>query len=354
MAFLGRLTRGYNSSMIPVIICGGTGSKMWPLSSPRMPKQFLPLIHGKSLFEINWDMLRQRYQPEEIFLQTNREQAKIALELVPEIAKDNVFIEPESRNQGPATGLIAALLKKRGIGEEMFFLVQVDDIRTPTQAVFDMMDVAEKIGRETGKYVTGGFQPDRIVGGVDYLLKGKLLREENGVKVYEVADYIDRSDEAKIAKYLNSGKLLLHTNHTTMTPNNMLALIKKYKPEWSEHLNNIVKGKDVNIEFPLIPKGTLEEITVELHKKGESIVIENPFKWTDFGTWESLEKYYRENEISPINGGTTEIYSKGNFCLSESKKKVAIIGFDNVIVIEGKDGILVCKKDLSGKVGEVV
>ena len=299
-------------------------------------------------------MLRQRYQPEEIFLQTNSEQAKIALDLVPEIVERNVFIEPESRNQGPATGLIAAMLQKQGVGEELFFLVQVDDVRTPTQAVFDTMDMAEEIGRATGKYITGGFAPDRIVGGVDYLLKGKMIKEANGAKVYEVADYIDRNDEAKIAKYLNSGKLLLHTNHTTMTPNNLMALIKKYEPDWWEHLNNIAKGKDVNKEFPLIPKGTLEQITVKLHKKGESIVIEHPFKWTDFGTWESLEQFYKKNDISPSNGGVSEIYSKGNFCLSESNKKIAIIGFDNVIVIEGKDGILVCKKDLSGKVGEVV
>ena len=105
---------------------------------------------------------------------------------------------------------------------------------------------------------------------------------------------------------------------------------------------------------PRCPKGSIEEITKQVHAKGDSLVIELPFEWTDFGTWESLEKYYIANNIEPKNGGVVEVEAKDNFCISDSQKKIAIIGVDNIIVIEGKDGILVCRKDLSGRVGEVV
>ncbi|HCW31352.1 TPA: hypothetical protein DGD59_01330, partial [Candidatus Collierbacteria bacterium] len=161
--------------MIPVIICGGVGTKMWPLSSPKLPKHFLPLIHGKSLFELNWETLRKRFGANEIYLQTNAEQAEIAKRLVPEIVTENVFIEPESRNQGPATGLAAALLLKKGKGDEPFFLIQVDNLRVPGENIFKMMDLAEKLGKETHKYITGGFLPDRFIKGVDFLMKGDLV-----------------------------------------------------------------------------------------------------------------------------------------------------------------------------------
>ena len=329
------------------------GSKMWPLSSPRHPKHFLPLIGDKSLFELNWKMLRKRFPAKEIFLQTNAFQAQIAQKLVPEIVSENVFIEPESKNQGPATGLAAALLTKIGKGDEMFFLIQVDNLRVPGENIFKMMDLAEKVGVETHKYITGGFAPTRIIRGVDYLIKGDLVSEQNGVKIYKVAEYVDRNEEKKIKENLESGKLLVHANHTCMTPNDLLEMYGKYRPDWYEPLINISRGGNIANEFGKMSKGSLEEITNQVHSKGDSLVIELPFQWTDFGTWESLDKYYQENKIVPKNGGVSEVEANNNFCLSDSKRKIAIIGLDDVVVVEGKDGILVCRKDLTGRVGEV-
>lgn len=340
--------------MIPVIICGGVGTKMWPLSSPKLPKHFLPLIHSKSLFELNWETLRKRFGANEIYLQTNAEQAEIAKRLVPEIVTENVFIEPESRNQGPATGLAAALLLKKGKGDEPFFLIQVDNLRVPGENIFKMMDLAEKLGKETHKYITGGFLPDRFIKGVDFLMKGDLVSEENGVKIFKVVEYVDRNEEEKIKENLSSGKLLVHANHTCMTPNDLLKMFADYRPDWYEPLVKIAKGADIAVEYAKMPKGAIEEITKQVHAKGDSLVIELPFEWTDFGTWESLEKYYQANNIEPKRGEVVEIEAKDNFCVSDNKKKIAIIGVDNLIVVEGDDGILICRKDLSGRVGEVV
>ena len=80
--------------MKAVIICGGVGSKMWPMSRSESPKHFLPLLGGKSLFQLNWEALRLKFSPEEIFLQTNEAQAKIAKSQVAEIVEDNIFAEP--------------------------------------------------------------------------------------------------------------------------------------------------------------------------------------------------------------------------------------------------------------------
>ena len=340
--------------MIPVIICGGVGTKMWPLSSPSHPKHFLPLIHGKSLFELNWETLRTRFEANEIYLQTNAEQAEIAKNLVPEIVPENVFIEPEMRNQGPATGLAAALLLKKGKGDEPFFLIQVDNLRVPGENIFKMMDLAEKLGTETHKYITGGFAPDRVIKGVDFLLKGEMVSEENGVKIFKVAEYVDRNEESKINENMNSGNLLVHANHTCMTPNDLLAMFAKFRPDWHEPLMKISTGADIAVEYAKMPKGSIEEITKQVHANGDSLVIELPFEWTDFGTWDSLDKYYKANSIEPKMGEVKEVEASNNFCLSDNKKKIAIVGVDNLIVVEGDDGILICKKDLSGRVGEVV
>ncbi|MDD4135863.1 MAG: sugar phosphate nucleotidyltransferase [Candidatus Shapirobacteria bacterium] len=153
--------------MKTVIICGGIGSKMWPMSRVTMPKHFLPLINGKSLFQLNYEALRKKFGPEEIFLQTNEVQAKIAKSLISEIVDDNIFVEPEMRNQGPATGFAAAQLIKRGFGDEPFILVQADVLREPDEKFLDMIGEQEKLGRAGDKYITGGFVPQSIVRGVD-------------------------------------------------------------------------------------------------------------------------------------------------------------------------------------------
>ncbi len=139
-----------------------------------------------------------------------------------------------------------------------------------------------------------------------------------------------------------------------MTPTDLLKMYQEYRPDWYGPLQNIIQGSSVEEEYVKMPKGAIEEITKQMHAKGETLVIELPFEWTDFGTWESLEKFYTANNISAKNGGLVEIEGKNNFCLSDNKKKVAVIGCDDLIVVEGDDGILICKRNLTGRVGEVV
>ena len=338
--------------MKAVIICGGVGSKMWPESRQASPKQFLPLIGDKSLFQLNWEALRLKFSPKDIFLQTNAEQAEIAKKQVTEILSENVFIEPEMRNQGPATGFAAASLVKKGFGDEAFMLVQADVMRKPEQKFIGMLEVMGGLAQESTDYITGGIAPDSIVRGVDYLVKGELVKEENGVKVFRVADYIDRTEEEKIKKYLGTDKLLIHANHTTMTPNNLLAMYKKYRMDWYEPLMNIVNGGDIPTEYAKMPKAGIEEVTKLVYTNGEALVSELPFEWIDFGTWESLAKYLVERKMYASDSKTIELDSTNNFV--RANKTVALIGVSDLIVIDKNDALLICKNDKTGKVGEVV
>jgi len=336
-----------------VIICGGIGSKMWPMSRSTMPKHFLPLINGKSLFQLNYEALRKRFEATEIFLQTNDVQAKIAQSQEIEIVSENIFVEPEMRNQGPATGFAAAQLIKRGFGDEPFILVQADVLREPDEKFLDMIGELEKLGRTSDKYITGGFMPQMVIRGVDYLVKGNLVNEENGVKIFEVADYIDRSEEDKINEYLGTDKLLLHANHTSMTPNNLLKMYQKYKPEWYEPLVVIANNGDVVTEYGKMPKAGIEEVTKLVYKNSEAMVVELPFNWVDFGTWESVANYMKEKEMYKSDD-VLEIDSKNNFVYRKDKKYVALIGVEDLVVVDTGDGLLITRKDQTGKVGMVV
>lgn len=341
--------------MIPVIICGGFGTKLWPMSRQQKPKHFIPLIGGKSLFEINYESLRTKFKPEEIYVSTNQDQLPLAQEFAPEIPVDNYIIEPEMRNQGPATGLIAAFLYKKGFPDEPFMVVQVDDIREPVEKFMEMMAVCDSIARKETKYITGGFKPEYSVMGVDYLVKGERVTAENEVGVYKVAKFVWRSTKEETEELIKKDTALVHTNHTCMTPRNMLEMLKKYKPEWYGPLMNIVGGADIATEFTKMPPGPIEDVTQQVHAAGESLVVEIPFNWTDVGTYESLDRYLKLKNLYKVSSNVVDLNGKNNFVkLDDSNKVVALVGVDNLIVVDTGDALLICDKSQSGQVGEAL
>ena len=340
--------------MKPVIICGGYGTKMWPVSRRSKPKHFLPLINGKSLFELNYEALRSKFKPEDIFLQTQEEQAKMAKELVPELDERNFFLEPEMRNQGPATGFTAMEMIRRGMGDEPFMLIQADLIRTDNKLFMEAMELADEIAREEKVYVTGGMKPKTVVEGVDYLVKGELIKEVSGVKLYRVADYIDRTEKEKIKSMMGSDNLLLHWNHTAMTGNNLMEMYRRYKPEWYEPLRKIIDGGEVAQNYSLMPKGLIELVTSQAERAGEAVVVEFPFEIWDFGTWESVKKYLVSNNLYQVGQNEINIDSNDNYVRVPREKQVVLIGVEGLVVIDSGDALLVAKGDETGKVGQVV
>jgi len=328
--------------MKPVIICGGVGTKMWPESRQKSPKHFLPLIDGKSLFQLNWEILRKRYGVEEIYLQTNREQAEIAKRQVPEIIEENIFIEPEMRNQGPATGFAAASLYKK-FPDEPFMLVQADVLREPGEKFLEMIEQFDGLIREKGKVVTAGMKPAFAVMGVDYLVVDP--------NTHQMREWLGRGDKETVEKFLASGEALIHTNHYAWTPRLMLECFKRKKVEWYEPLMKIVEGGEVAAEYAKMPKGPIEEVMqTELT---DGYVIELPFNWVDFGTWESLAKYLMEKGYYQVKD-VLEVEAGGNFIRKPEGKMVAMIGVEGLVVVDSGDALLVMRKEDSGKVGQVV
>jgi mannose-1-phosphate guanylyltransferase len=341
--------------MIPVIICGGFGTKLWPVSREHQPKHFLKLINGKSLFELNYEALRQKFESSEIYVSTNEDQAKIAQNLVAEIPQENYILEPEMRNQGPATGLIAATLMKKGFGDIPFMIIQADVLREPIGDFIKMIEACDKLARQEDKYITGGFRPDFPVMGVDYLVKGERVSDNNEVGIFKVDKFVWRSSKEQTEELIKQETSLVHANHSCMTPKNMLNMLQKYKNEWYEPLANIVNGADVKSEYEKMPPGPIEDVTQQVFDNDGALICELPFKWVDFGTYESLSKYLKENNLYKSGENVVDMDGKDNFVwLDDPNKIVAMIGVDELIVVDTGDVILICRKDQSGRVKEAL
>lgn len=341
--------------MIPVIICGGFGTKMWPISRERKAKHFLPLINNKSLFQLNYEALTTKFKPEDIYISTNSGQIDMARMQVPQIPIDNFIIEPEAKNTGPAIGFIAASLYKKGFEDEPFFLVQVDDLREPVDKFIRMIEVASEMAKSRSEYITGGMRPKSAVMGVDYLIKGDKVNNDDQVGVYKVKEFVWRKSESETIELIKNENVLIHTNHTCMTPSNYLEMYKKYRLDWYEPLMNIVQGADPIVEFAKMKKGPQEEVTELVHKAGESLIVELPFKWNDFGTFKSLEDYLKEHDLYKPNDNVVDLDGKNNFVwLDDPNKPIVLVGVDNLVVVDTGDAVLICDKNSTGEVGEAL
>lgn len=341
--------------MIPVIICGGFGTKLWPVSREHKPKHFLPLISDKSLFQLNYAALRTHFKPEEIYVSTNEDQVKIAKNQVEEIPEENYILEPEMRNQGPATGLISAFLYKKGFADEPFMLVQVDDLREPTEDFIKMMLDCDVVARKEDKYITGGMKLDYPVMGVDYLVRGEKVSDEGSVGIYKVKKFIWRSTKEETERLTKQEGVLIHTNHTCMTPRNLLKMLQKYKKEWYEPLMNYINGSDIKSEYLKMPAGPLEDVTQQVHTAGGSLVVELPFKWYDIGTFENLHEYLKLKGLYKAADNIVDLNGKDNYVrLDDANKVVALVGVDNLIIVDTGDVLLVCDRRKTSEVKDAL
>ena len=320
-----------------VLMCGGVGSKLWPESREATPKHFLPLLpNGKSLFEDNLIWLLENFA-ENVWIQTNVKQLPMVKKFAPDFPDERIILESSVKNTGAAYAKMCHTLQKKFGSEEIFFNVQADLYRRPFSSFLQTIKLSEKLVTETGKLVTGGVRPQQFVLGVDYMVANFEAQVVDGLKIYTMNTWLGRDKSIEIQKYKGDNAIFLHWNHNCWKVGSYLAACKNVHPEWADEdlvLNN----------YDLVPSGSTEEITSTALAQG--LVIELPFDCWDFGTWKSIY------EFSKLHPNSSTIDENGN--MIRSKKRVEVVGLENIVVVETADAILVVPVEQSDRVGEVV
>ncbi len=345
-----------------VVMAGGIGSKLWPLSRKKTPKQFLKFLGPKSLFQMNVEGLLEKYSPEDIFVSTSNELIHFVEEQTPQIPKENYIIEPPLfKGSGPASGY--AMLKVGQIypDEVIMFYVQPVCIRTPNSKYLEMIEGIEALVKKYGKYVTGGLVPKYLETGSDLIKIGEKVDSSNGLNAYEVTGFVDvvkdRMTMDQVKDAMKDSKFITHCNHSTWTYDGLMNAIKEIKPDWHEVLMEIKKviGDDdeeakIAEIYERFQEGRLEVLTKELYNSGRAIMVELPFDWFHITTWNDVYMYLKDQGKSTKNCETFEIDSKDNLVVGQDKKIVALAGVEDMAVIDTKDGLLIVPREKSGDV----
>lgn len=347
-----------------VIMAGGTGSKLWPISRAKDPKQFIKIIGEKTLFQLTVESLLKRYTVDDIFVSTTEDLVHYVEEQSPTIPKKNYIIEPMMRDTGPASCFAMAKVASMYPDEVVYFYVQAVCTREPAEKFLDMIEEIEKLVNKEGKLVTGTILPKYLETGSDLMKLGDRQELGKGMRAFQIKEFInvvkERMTLEQVGEIAKNNTVGTHTNHLTWRPKEFFEAVKKYRPDWMEVVEELKSafGKENEKEligqiYTKFEKGRIELMTTELIKDGQMMAVELPFDWAHITTWDDVYRYRHNWGLPTTEGNVVEVESSENLVLSTGKKLIALGGMNEMVVIETDDAIYISPRSKANKVKEV-
>ncbi|MDB5173381.1 MAG: Mannose-phosphate guanylyltransferase [Phycisphaerales bacterium] len=357
-----------------VIMAGGAGTRLWPLSRGNRPKQLLPVVQGKSLLRLSYDRLRGILPPERIFVCTGSAFGPQVLENLPELPKENLLGEPTGRDTANAVGFSAAVLHHRD-KDAVAAIVTADHVIEPVEnfqaAVRTAFEVAEE---QPDALVTFGILPSHGHTGLGYVHRGEPLRlKRDSGTAYRVLGFKEKPDKPTADRYVESGRYYWNSGMFVWRCDTVLKELATHLPLSHRGLTRIAEAWDtprrdavLQEVYPALPKISIDYAVLEPASQGKGkaqvAVVEMPVQWLDVGSWPALAETLRTDDHSNAVECNTCVFvdSDDNIIVSEDPEHlISTIGINDMIIVHTRDATLVCPKgeaqrvkDLVGKVKE--
>ncbi len=350
-----------NEHFYAVIMAGGGGTRLWPLSRSNNPKQMLQLTEEGTLFQLAVKRLEGLFDSSRILVVTIAEQAAALQKQAPQIPVENYLIEPMPRGTASVVGLAAVAIQKRDPEGSMavltadHFIANVPKFQQSLKAAFSLA--------QEGYLMTLGITPTFPATGYGYIQRGMPLREAEGMLSFRVQEFKEKPALELAEKFLKAGDHDWNSGMFIWRVDRILEEFHQHMPELADQLHRIgeawttsLKDAVLGYEWPLIKPQTIDYGIME--KAGRVGVIPVPdLEWNDVGSWESLFEVLPgdENGNIVLQGNYINIETKKSMVYSFSNDRLLVtIGLENMIVIDTGDALLVCSRKDAQQVRNVV
>lgn len=344
--------------MYAVIMAGGRGVRFWPRSRESKPKHLLDIVSEKTIIRETVDRISPLIPPEKILIVTGRSHAGELIRQLPEIPRENIIIEPVGRNTAPCIGLAALHIKRKAPDAVMLILPSDHQIADENGFCRILEAAAAMAGR--GDYlVTIGIRPTGPETGYGYIEQGSERAVVEGEKVYDVRSVHEKPDLAQAQTMLTQGGFLWNSGMFIWRVSTILDALKQWLPELYDGLLQVeaVLGtaREVTVVAQVYQKALPISIDYGVMEKAQNtLVIPGDFGWSDVGSWDALwEVSPRDEQGNAVRGEAIAVDSRN--CLVHSPgKMVALVGVEDLIIVETGDALMVCKRGDSQDVRKVV
>jgi len=353
-----------NNHTYAVILAGGGGTRLWPKSRKKHPKQFLQLSGKYTMLQVTAYRLAKLVPWEKIIVITNEKYTDLVYKQLPEISKKNILAEPEKKDTAMAM-LVAALYAKSKDPDAIVINGAADHVVNDEQEFLRLMKVAATVAAEKKHLVSVGIAPTFPSTAFGYIKVGDELKKVNRVPVFKVDSFTEKPNAATAKAFLSTGKYFWNANNYVWSVDALIDAFKKHKPDILKAAEKLLKlsGQDFIDEMAKAYQ-KVEAISIDyaISEKADNLVlIPGDFGWDDIGEWQVVYDLGKKNLAGNVIIGdssnkqlkTVTIESQNNL-IHTNDKLVALIGVNDLIVVDTDEILMIAPKSRSQEIKKLV
>ncbi|OGD23116.1 MAG: hypothetical protein A2Y70_06100 [Candidatus Aminicenantes bacterium RBG_13_64_14] len=341
-----------------VVMAGGSGTRFWPLSRGSRPKQFLPIAGERSMLEETVERLLPLVPARKIFTVADAAKTRTIRRLLPGFPARNLLVEPEGRNTAPSLVLATARIHLDN-PEAVVVVLPSDHLIRPADLFRRQLEAGCRAAAERGVLVTFGIPPTFPSTGYGYIkAAAKPAGRVNGFPYHEVRSFEEKPPLERARRFVRAGTYTWNSGMFIWRADVFAGKLKRHSPEyapgWDRMLAALRKDdrRAANAAFKTMPAKSIDYALME--KASGVLVLPARFGWSDVGAWSSLlDVWPRDERGNTARGEILALDASGNLIYNPGRF-TALIGVDNLIVVETGDALLVCRRDQDQRVKDVL
>jgi mannose-1-phosphate guanylyltransferase len=342
-------------NLYAIIMAGGVGSRFWPRSKKKNPKQLLKIFGENTMIQDTVERIKELCPKENILIVTNEAQRDGVSQQLPDIPSENIIVEPFGRNTAACIGLASIIIQERA-SNAVTFVLPADHVIKESEDFIKTLKTAANYAIENSALVTIGIHPTRPETGYGYI----QIDEDSGTgDVFKVLTFAEKPNYDTAVNFITSGDFFWNSGMFIWRTEIILNEIKQLMPDLYEGLIQIkdqLNSSDFLNNLSNI-YGQLKSVSIDygIMEKSENVfLVKGKFSWSDVGSWEAVYQLNKKDQEGNVKVGSiytdmvldSYIYSPDNF--------TAVIGVDNIIVINYKDALLICRRDKAQDVKNII